>query len=62
MVQLLGVGRRHPCRHGLHALALAGQDQALEVDRRPAPLRLAPQPLQERLEPALQLILPAFRQ
>src|SRR3954463_15755073 len=62
MVQLLGVGRRYPCRHRLHALALAGQEQALEVDRRPAPLRLAPQPLQERLEPALQLILPAFRQ
>ena len=60
MVQLLGVGRRHPSRHRLDALALAGQDQPLEVERCPVSLRLAPQPRQERCQPALKLTLPAF--
>jgi hypothetical protein len=48
MVQLLGLTGRHPGGHRLDALALAGPDQALEVDRRPAPLLLAPQAIEER--------------
>jgi hypothetical protein len=61
MMQLLGVSRRYPGRHGLDALALARQDQALEVEWCPVSLRLAPQPRQERLEPALEFTLPAVR-
>ena len=59
MMELLGVARCYPRRHWLHALALAGQDQAFEVERCPAPLRLAPQPRQERRQPTLDLTLPA---
>src|SRR4051812_28979334 len=44
----------HPRRPGLHTLALARQDQALEVEGRPAP-----PPRQERLEQALKLVHPA---
>jgi hypothetical protein len=40
-------------------IALAGQDQAFEVDRRPLPLRLALQPLQKRFQPALEVVFPA---
>jgi hypothetical protein len=57
-MELLRVTRRHPRRHRLDALAFAGPDQALEVERRPAPLGLAAQALQERLQPAFQLLLP----
>ena len=59
VMQLLGITRCYPRRHGLDALALAGQDQAFEVDRRPMPLRLAPQPLQKRFQPAIKVVLPA---
>src|SRR3954469_13131708 len=58
VVQLLGIGRGHPRGHRLDALALARQDQALEVERRPAPLLLAPQPRQERPEPPFEFGLP----
>jgi hypothetical protein len=61
VVQLLGVARRDACRHRLDALALAGRDQPLEVDRRPAALRLALQPFQEGRQPALELTLPVVR-
>jgi hypothetical protein len=60
VVQLLEVAGGDARRHRLDALALARQDQALGVDRRPAPLRLAPEAFQERLEPALELTLPAL--
>jgi hypothetical protein len=60
VVQLLRVAWGHPRRHRLDALALAGQDQALEVERRPASLGLTPQALQERLQPAFQLLLPTL--
>jgi hypothetical protein len=60
VVQLLEIAGGDARGHRLDALALAGQDQALEVDRRPAPLLLALQPRQERLEPAFELGFPAF--
>src|SRR4051794_5810547 len=44
---------------GSTLLRSPGRDQALEVERRPAPLLLAPQPCQERLAPMLELLLPA---
>src|SRR4051794_28160452 len=59
VVQLLEVARRDTRGHRLHALALAGHDQALEVEGRPAPLLLAPQPPEERLEPPSEFGLPA---
>jgi hypothetical protein len=61
VMQLLDVIRRHAPGHRLDALALAGQEQALQVDRRPAPLRLAREPLQERLQPPLERLLPCLR-
>jgi hypothetical protein len=59
VVQLLDIAGSHARRHRLDALALARQDQPLEVDRGPAPLLLAPQAGHERLQPAFQLLLPA---
>src|SRR3954464_13974731 len=59
VVQLLRATGCHPGRQRLDALALPRQDQALEVDRPPAPLRLAAQCRQERRQPALQRALPA---
>src|SRR3954452_4139126 len=61
VVQLLEVARRHARGHRLAALPFARQQQALEVEGRPAPLLLAPEPRQERLEPTFQLVLPASR-
>jgi len=58
VLELVVTPQAEPGRHGLQALALAGAEQAAQVDRRPAaPLRV-PQRRQERPEPAVQLLAP----
>ena len=58
MVQLVVAAQAEPRRHGLEALALAGPDQAPQVDGCPPPPLLVAQPRHERLEPVLKLLAP----
>ena len=60
VVQLLDLARADAGRHRLHALALAGQQQALHIQRRPAPLLRPRQCRQERRKPGVQLRNPGL--
>src|SRR5215211_2197089 len=55
MVELVVALEPEPGRHGLKALALAGAEQAAQVDRRPPAPLAVPQLREERLQPAVQL-------
>ena len=59
MVHLLVLTRGDPRRERLGALALAGPDQATQVDRCPASPGRVPEDSQQRLKPALELTLPS---
>jgi hypothetical protein len=60
VMQVLDVARRDTGRHRLHALALARQEQAAQVERRPAALFGAGQGGQERGQPRVQLCQPSL--
>ena len=58
MVELLNISGRHAGRHRRYALALAGSEQSLQVDWRPAALLSPSEPSQKWREPSLELSPP----
>lgn len=58
VLELVVAAQAEPGSHGLQALAIAGPDQPLQVDRRPPAPLLVPQHRQERPEPTVQLLAP----